>query len=228
MNVVFYIAAVVAVLSTGMVITRLNAVHSLLYLIVSLMSISISFYVLGAPFIAALEVIIYAGAIMVLFVFVIMMLPLGPETVKQEREWLRELTYLSRHETQPAFSPEDMAAKPPKTLRGVDPNLQNTRQSHKAAEEARAVYDKTVAKLRELYPKHSRKLDATSGKNTLQPNDNLDDLPIFAAPTQDASAELPADIDEVADEAPIRALKAEPLGIGQAEPAMPAAAPPGG
>ena len=84
---------------------------------------------------------------------------------QQEREWLRELTYLSRHETQPAFSPEDMAAKPPKALRGVDPNLQNTRQSHKAAEEARAVYDKTVAKLRELSPKHSRKLDATSGKN---------------------------------------------------------------
>ena len=119
---------------------------------------------------------------------------------QQEREWLRELTYLSRHETQPAFSPEDMAAKPPKALRGVDPNLQNTRQSHKAAEEARAVYDKTVAKLRELSPKHSRKLDATSGKNASQPNDNLDDLPIFAAPTQDASAELPADIDEVADE----------------------------
>ena len=146
---------------------------------------------------------------------------------QQEREWLRELTYLSRHETQPAFSPEDMAAKPPKALRGVDPNLQNTRQSHKAAEEARAVYDKTVAKLRELSPKHSRKLDATSGKNTLQPNDNLDDLPIFAAPTQDASAELPADIDEVADEAPIRALKAEPLRIGQAEPAAPDGVPPG-
>ncbi|MDX9974972.1 MAG: NADH-quinone oxidoreductase subunit J [FCB group bacterium] len=89
MNVVFYIAAAIAVLSTGMVITRLNAVHSLLYLIVSLMSISIIFYVLGAPFIAALEVIIYAGAIMVLFVFVIMMLNLGPETVKLEREWLR-------------------------------------------------------------------------------------------------------------------------------------------
>ena len=146
---------------------------------------------------------------------------------QQEREWLRELTYLSRHETQPAFSPEDMAAKPPKALRGVDPNLQNTRQSHKAAEEARAVYDKTVAKLRELSPKHSRKLDATSGKNALQPNDNLDDLPIFAAPTQDASAELPADIDEVADEAPIRALKAEPLRIGQAEPAAPDGVPPG-
>ena len=83
-----------------------------------------------------------------------------------------------------------MAAKPPKTLRGVDPNLQNTRQSHKAAEEARAVYDKTVAKLRELSPKHSRKLDATSGKNASQPNDNLDDLPIFAAPKQDAAVVL--------------------------------------
>ena len=146
---------------------------------------------------------------------------------QQEREWLRELTYLSRHETQPAIGPEDMAAKPPKTLRGVDPNLQNTRQSHKAAEEARAVYDKTVAKLRELSPKHSRKLDATSGKSTPHPSDNLDDLPIFAAPTQDSSAELPENIGEVADEAPIRALKAEPLSIGQAEPAAPVDVPTG-
>lgn len=79
MNVVFYVAAAVAVLSTVMVIVRLNAVHSLLYLVVSLVSVSLIFFVLGAPFIAALEVIIYAGAIMVLFVFVIMMLNLGPE-----------------------------------------------------------------------------------------------------------------------------------------------------
>ena len=58
-------------------ITRLHAVHALLYLIVSLLAVSVVFYTLGAPFIAALEVIIYAGAIMVLFVFVVMMLNLG-------------------------------------------------------------------------------------------------------------------------------------------------------
>jgi NADH-quinone oxidoreductase subunit J len=85
---IFYISAAVAVLSTIMVITRFNAVHALLYLIVSLLSVAIIFYDLGAPFVAALEVIIYAGAIMVLFVFVMMMLNLGESAEKQESEWL--------------------------------------------------------------------------------------------------------------------------------------------
>jgi NADH-quinone oxidoreductase subunit J len=89
MNIVFYVAAMVAVLSTILVITRLNPVHALLYLIVSLMAVAMIFYLLGAPFAAALEVIIYAGAIMVLFVFVVMMLNLGPQTIAQERGWLK-------------------------------------------------------------------------------------------------------------------------------------------
>lgn len=87
MNAVFYIASIIAIFATLMVITRLNAVHALLYLIVSLLAVSVLFFLLGAPFIAALEVIIYAGAIMVLFVFVIMMLNLGNESLKKEREW---------------------------------------------------------------------------------------------------------------------------------------------
>lgn len=88
MNIVFYIAAAVAVASTVMVITRLNAVHALLYLVVSLLSVAVIFFTLGAPFVAILEVIIYAGAIMVLFVFVVMMLNLGEAAVEQERQWL--------------------------------------------------------------------------------------------------------------------------------------------
>jgi NADH-quinone oxidoreductase subunit J len=66
------------------VITRTNAVHALLYLIVSLLAVAMIFFVLGAPFVAALEVIIYAGAIMVLFIFVIMMLNLGGAHAKEE------------------------------------------------------------------------------------------------------------------------------------------------
>jgi NADH-quinone oxidoreductase subunit J len=89
MNVVFYISAGIAVVSTLMVITRLNAVHALIYLIISLLAVAVVFYTLGAPFAAALEIIIYAGAIMVLFVFVVMMLNLGPATLEQERSWLR-------------------------------------------------------------------------------------------------------------------------------------------
>lgn len=71
-----------------MVITRENAVHALLYLVVSLLGLALVFYSLGAPFAAALEVIIYAGAIMVLFIFVVMMLHVGKESVDQEKRWL--------------------------------------------------------------------------------------------------------------------------------------------
>lgn len=88
MDIVFYIASAVAIICTVMVITRLNVVHALLYMIVALLSVALVFYTLGAPFVAALEVIIYAGAIMVLFVFVIMILNLGPQTSQQERLWL--------------------------------------------------------------------------------------------------------------------------------------------
>jgi NADH-quinone oxidoreductase subunit J len=94
MNAVFYISAVVAILATLKVITELNPVHALLYLIVSLLSVALIFYTLGAHFIAALEVIIYAGAIMVLFVFVIMMLNLGTQAVAQESEWLNRKTWV--------------------------------------------------------------------------------------------------------------------------------------
>ncbi len=80
MLIVFFIAAFIAVLATVLAITRTNAVHALLYLIVSLISVAIVFFVMGAHFIAALEIIVYAGAIMVLFIFVIMMLNIGSET----------------------------------------------------------------------------------------------------------------------------------------------------
>src|SRR5512146_3103608 len=90
----FYLAAAIAIVSTAMVITRSHAVHALLYLVVSLLAVGVIFYVLGAPFAAALEVIIYAGAIMVLFVFVVMMLNIGPRATEQERAWLRPRTWL--------------------------------------------------------------------------------------------------------------------------------------
>ena len=88
LNILFYTAAAIGVISTFMVITRYHAVHALLYLVVSLLAIAVVFYIIGAPFIAALEVIIYAGAIMTLFIFVIMMLNLGSATIDQEKSWL--------------------------------------------------------------------------------------------------------------------------------------------
>ena len=84
----FYLSALIAVVATLMVIIQFNAVHALLYLIVSLLASGFIFYLLGAYFAAVLEVIVYAGAIMVLFVFVIMMLNLGQTTIDQEKRWL--------------------------------------------------------------------------------------------------------------------------------------------
>ena len=87
-DVVFLGAAAVAVFSTVLTISSANPVHALLYLIVSLLAVAVIFFVMGAPFAALLEVIVYAGAIMVLFVFVVMMLNLGDAVVEQERRWL--------------------------------------------------------------------------------------------------------------------------------------------
>ena len=79
MDVVFYrIGRQSRLCATALAVTRLNAVHALLYLILSLLAVAVAFYTLGAPFVAALEVIVYAGAIMVLFLFVVMMLNVGP------------------------------------------------------------------------------------------------------------------------------------------------------
>ncbi|PWC10222.1 NADH-quinone oxidoreductase subunit J [Brenneria roseae subsp. americana] len=89
MEFAFYIAGLIAVLATLRVITHTNPVHALLYLIVSLLAIAGVFFSLGAYFAGALEIIVYAGAIMVLFVFVVMMLNLGNSVVEQERAWLK-------------------------------------------------------------------------------------------------------------------------------------------
>ena len=88
MEFAFYFAAGVAVVATLRVITNTNPVHALLYLIVSLLAVSMCFFSLGAPFAGVLEIIVYAGAIMVLFVFVVMMLNLGPAASVQERQWM--------------------------------------------------------------------------------------------------------------------------------------------
>lgn len=88
MEILFYIAGAVAVAATALMLVQLNAVHALLYLIVSLLALAVVFYTLGAPFAAVLEVIVYAGAIMVLFIFIIMLLNLGPDAVRTEKQWL--------------------------------------------------------------------------------------------------------------------------------------------
>jgi NADH-quinone oxidoreductase subunit J len=94
MNFVFYLSAAIALLATIATVIQYNAVHALLYLIVSLLAAAVIFYTLGAPFVAALEVLIHAGAIMVLFVFAVMMLNLGPQAKLRERQMLHPSMWL--------------------------------------------------------------------------------------------------------------------------------------
>jgi NADH-quinone oxidoreductase subunit J len=88
MATLFYLAGILAIVATLLAITQRHAVHALLYLIVALLAVAVDFFALGAPFVAALEIMIYAGAIMVLFVFVVMMLNVAEHAMEVERAWL--------------------------------------------------------------------------------------------------------------------------------------------
>src|SRR5215470_13828187 len=86
----FYLLSAMAVISGVLVITRRNAVHSALALIVTLLAVSGLFLMLYAPFVAGVQIIVYAGGIMVLFLFVIMLVSI--ERTEKERpfnkQWL--------------------------------------------------------------------------------------------------------------------------------------------
>ncbi len=85
----FWFAGAVALGASVLAISRRSPVHGLLWLILSLLAVAVLFFMLGAPFAAALEVVLYAGAIMVLFLFVVMMLNLGRVTDETRRRGCR-------------------------------------------------------------------------------------------------------------------------------------------
>jgi len=124
MNVTFYISAAIAVLATFMAITRREAIHGLLYLVVSLLAVAMVFLVLGAPFAAALEIITYAGAMMVMLLFAIMTFirktdNAGKDPIRANpRSWIGpalltliltgEIVYILAFETPTGVSGEDI------------------------------------------------------------------------------------------------------------------------
>lgn len=83
MGAIFYLHASLSVLAMGLAMLTSHAVHALLYAVVSLLCMAVSMYSMQAHLAAALEVIVYAGAIMVLFVFAVMFLRIGAERPKQ-------------------------------------------------------------------------------------------------------------------------------------------------
>lgn len=84
----FYFLALMAVVSAIAVITRRNPVHAALSLIVTLLSLAGLYLMLYAPFVAAVQIVLYAGGIMVLFLFVIMLVNL--EQNIREYQWNKQ------------------------------------------------------------------------------------------------------------------------------------------
>ncbi len=85
--VIFYLLGIVILTATGLAITRRQPVHAVLYLIVAFLGTAALFFLLGAPLLAAFVVIIYAGAIMVLVLFVIMLFQRSPRELRFLSEW---------------------------------------------------------------------------------------------------------------------------------------------
>lgn len=81
-TIIFYALAAIMIVSTVLAVMQRNMVYAVLYLVVSFLGTGLLFYLLGAPLLAAFEVIIYAGAIMVLFLFIVMMLKVDTEPQK--------------------------------------------------------------------------------------------------------------------------------------------------
>ena len=86
---VFYFLSFVSILCALMVVVSKNPIHSILYLILTFFAIAGHYVLLNAQFLAAVHVIVYAGAIMVLFLYVIMMLNLNAEIEPQKSKWLK-------------------------------------------------------------------------------------------------------------------------------------------
>lgn len=88
-QILFWVLSVVSVFSALMVVTSKNPVYSVLWLIVTFFSISGHYVLLNAQFLAVVNIIVYAGAIMVLFLFVIMLMNLGKNTEPRKNKWLK-------------------------------------------------------------------------------------------------------------------------------------------
>lgn len=80
----FYVFAIVAVIAAFLVVTARNPVHSVLWLILTFLSATGLFVLAGAEFLAMLLMIVYVGAVMVLFLFVVMMLDIDFAELKAE------------------------------------------------------------------------------------------------------------------------------------------------
>jgi NADH-quinone oxidoreductase subunit J len=95
---VFDAAAALTILFAGLMVVHPHPVKSVLAVVVSFFGLAVCYVMLSAPFIAAIQVIVYAGAILVLFLFVLMLLNVGEETREREprpiQRWLSAVALL--------------------------------------------------------------------------------------------------------------------------------------
>src|SRR5213595_4144762 len=88
-QILFWLLSVMALFGAMMVITSRNPVYSVLFLIITFFAISGHYILLNAQFLAIVNIIVYAGAIMVLFLFVVMLMNLNAETERQQNIWMK-------------------------------------------------------------------------------------------------------------------------------------------
>src|SRR5579864_8554028 len=88
-QVLFWFLSILAILGAILVVTSKNPVHSVLWLIVVFVAISGHYILLDAQFLAIVNLIVYAGAIMVLFLFVVMLMNLNTDSEPQKNRWMK-------------------------------------------------------------------------------------------------------------------------------------------
>ena len=88
-QILFWVLSVTALFSAIMVVSSKNPVYSVLWLIITFFAISGHYVLLNAQFLAIVNIIVYAGAIMVLFLFVIMLMNLDKDNEPQKNKWLK-------------------------------------------------------------------------------------------------------------------------------------------
>ena len=88
-DILFYFLSALALGSAIMVVTSKNPIYSVLWLIITLVAISGHYILLNAQFLGIVNLIVYAGAIMVLFLFVIMLMNLDAENEPQKNKWMK-------------------------------------------------------------------------------------------------------------------------------------------
>ena len=125
-RVIFDAFAALAILFAGLMVVTRHAVRSVLSLVVAFFALAASYVMLGAPFIGALQVIVYAGAILVLFLFVLMLLNIRHEDSEKDPRPIQHIlgggailiftiilvALLSKHGTPPGLPPASEAAAP--------------------------------------------------------------------------------------------------------------------